>query len=372
MRARRHRRGNYASFVSLMLMMLLGFAAVAIDGAMVMVSDMQAQFVADAGAHAGAMVFARTGDQDAARDAAATVMELNYVNGEAVDVDEAVDIDFGGFNWYTRAYEADAPYTNAIRTTVRRTWSSPGGPLDLHIGPVLGADLAYAQAFGEAVGAVRPRQVLVLQDLTSDWDDANDAMRWAKYGDVALLQWMHHHGWPGDEIGMITFAGQAELFTEFTDIRFENLDVRDQWHTLDICNDGPGNPRPHLIRCDQGGGGTDHADALELALDTFDDANPTTVKVAVLITNDVAHCNSSSGSCGPNRVTDAELAAAALDAAGVHTYVLSYNPSGDSAQTAWLSTLTTGDGTFVEITDPTRIRTELEGFASNVSSMLVK
>ena len=61
------RRGSYAILVALLLIVLLGFAALAIDLSYLRLARMQAQNAADAGAHAALMELRKTRDEEVAR-----------------------------------------------------------------------------------------------------------------------------------------------------------------------------------------------------------------------------------------------------------------------------------------------------------------
>ena len=66
---RHHRRGSYAIMVALLMIVLLGFAALAIDLSYLRLARLQAQNAADAGAHAALTEFRVTRDQEMARRA---------------------------------------------------------------------------------------------------------------------------------------------------------------------------------------------------------------------------------------------------------------------------------------------------------------
>ena len=79
---RHHRRGSYAIMVALLMIVLLGFAALAIDLSYLRLARLQAQNAADAGAHAALTEFRVTRDEDAARARAVQIVNLNRVAGD--------------------------------------------------------------------------------------------------------------------------------------------------------------------------------------------------------------------------------------------------------------------------------------------------
>ena len=110
--------------VALLMIVLLGFAALAID-----------QFLFASGATTGPAPAdaARTqhqqssGDgEDAARARAVQIVNLNRVAGDPAVIDPDAD-DLGGWDFLSICFNADAEFVNAVEVTVRREADSPGG-----------------------------------------------------------------------------------------------------------------------------------------------------------------------------------------------------------------------------------------------------
>ncbi len=90
----RNKRGAVLALVVMLLIVLLGLAALAIDLGMMMVARGEAQRTADAAAHAGAVHLSRApSDDPGARSAAIATALENRIRGEPAVVDSLLDID---------------------------------------------------------------------------------------------------------------------------------------------------------------------------------------------------------------------------------------------------------------------------------------
>ena len=143
---RHHRRGSYAIMVALLMIVLLGFAALAIDLSYLRLARLQAQNAADAGAHAALTEFRVTRDEDAARARAVQIVNLNRVAGDPAVIDPDADVTFGGWDFPSHSFNADAEFVNAVEVTVRREADSPGGSVPLMLAIRTSSEPACARA----------------------------------------------------------------------------------------------------------------------------------------------------------------------------------------------------------------------------------
>jgi hypothetical protein len=256
------RRGNYAIIVALMATVLLGFGAFVVDYGYLRMVSFQAQNAADAGAHAALVELREGGSESEARLVAEEIIGLNYVGGQVGQVDSS-DLVFGYYDFEDRTFDSDGEYINAVYATVRRTSDSPGGPVDLFLAKVFGEESGSAGSSGRALGALRSREIMVVQDVTSSFADemghiADDVETWDNWAGVdyqdtwpddaehlfgdpqaaalAFLDYLDALQLPGDKIGMVTFVGAAELHTDLQLIRDNYDSVRAQWLDLDWCD----------------------------------------------------------------------------------------------------------------------------------------
>ena len=90
----RNERGSVLALVTLLLIVFLGLAALAIDLGLLFVARGEAQRAADAAAHAGAGHFiSAPQDEEGARDQAIAFGERNLVRGQPASIDRYEDID---------------------------------------------------------------------------------------------------------------------------------------------------------------------------------------------------------------------------------------------------------------------------------------
>lgn len=161
----RNERGATTVMVALGMVMLLGFAVVAIDMSIVMLAKNQLQIAADAGALAGALTLGMTnGDQAAAENSAIEVAGLNVA---VQDVRRPVVIG---------PADVTFPEATKIRVSTHRTIAT-GDPISLHFIDVL--DPSYnkkGEMTADAAAAVYPvsgTDCLKPWCFPDQWDDAD-------------------------------------------------------------------------------------------------------------------------------------------------------------------------------------------------------
>ncbi len=259
---RRSRRGNYAIVVALMATVLLGFAAFVIDYGYLRMVSFQAQNAADAGAHAALVELREGGTEDDARDIATEVIGLNVIAGDAGVIDDS-DLTFGFYDFDDRSFVTDGDYVNAVRARVRRTTDAPGGPVELFLAKLFGTDYGEAGSVGQALGALRNREIMLVMDVTSSFADEmghiyDDVETWDEWagtpyqdtwpddalhlsGDpqqaaLSFLDFLEALQLPGDKVGMVTFVGAAEEYTSLSLLSDDYDAIRSDWEQLDWCD----------------------------------------------------------------------------------------------------------------------------------------
>ncbi len=167
----RDERGSTLPVVAIMLVVLVGMAALAIDLGILYSARSEAQRAADAGAHAGAGVFLHApGDEGMAREQARSYAQANPVRWEGLEVlDEDIDVILDSMK---------------VRVRVHRSHER-GNPVATFFGRVLGITavdvgaVAAAQAWpSDGVNCVLP---LIMPDRWSmrpytpyEWPEAGD------------------------------------------------------------------------------------------------------------------------------------------------------------------------------------------------------
>ena len=389
MRSQRHsRRGSYAILVALLLIALLGFAALAIDMSYIRLARLQAQNAADAGAHAALTELRLTRDQDAARSRAEQIVNLNSIAGDAAVIDPNADVTFGGWNFESHSFDPDAAFVNAVEVVVRREADAPGGSVPLMLARIWGADAADVRSNGSSVGALRTREMLIVLDVTGSF---RDEIGQARAASLTLLDAIAENGFPADKLGMVTFVGAAELFTDLQRVAPNYAAIRAQWSEIDWCNrDYPPftltayadyfHPAPQMISCNEGGeswadSGTNQGSGLEAAiaeLSDEDDTERTALKTIILISDGKPQCVPEGTIC------DDEVADLGIDQADaaaeerISIFSVSFNDTYNEDQSRYLESLTRGYGRFYETPNAEDLPDILAEIAASIPVSIVQ
>ena len=390
-RHRGARRGNYAILTALLLVVLLGFAALAIDLSYIRLTRLQAQNAADAGAHAALLELRQTRDQDLSRARADQIISLNVVAGEVARIEPGVDVVFGGWDFNAKVFDPGADYVNAVEVTVRRDAESPGGAIPLMIGRVFGEDVAEARSTGSSVGALRSRDVMVVQDITHSFAGEIDEARTAS---VLMLDYMEENGFPGDTTGMVTFVGEAEEWSKLGTVHTDNARLRAEWLALDWCDRSywpyttPSfseyfHDAPQMMACNTGSppaiawkdSGTNQGAGLQLATEVLTDRSRTeeySLKTIVLISDGKAQCVPQTSACDAGLQDLGREWADRAHAEKISIFAVSINDTHDEDQSAYLESLVRGYGQFYETPDPAELPAILEEIAASIPISIVQ
>ncbi len=131
---RRGRSGAIAMTVALTLPVMIGAAALAVDGALLYIEQSRLQVAADAGALAGAQKLPNASDATIAAIALADANIPVTPTGKHVLV--AADVVTGYWNTTTKTFQGGGSPVNAIRTTARRS-AANGNPAQFNLGRIL-------------------------------------------------------------------------------------------------------------------------------------------------------------------------------------------------------------------------------------------
>ena len=362
---------------------LLGFAALAIDSSYVNLASIQAQAAADAGAHAAVVELRQSGNVDEARLAAEAVINANNLMGAAALVDSDEDIQFGGWDFTERTFDDSADYINAVRVNVRKTAGSPNGAIDTLMMRMFGVTFNEAQANAPSTAALRFREILIVQDVTGSF---REEIGLARDADLAFLDAIYNNANLGDRIGMVTFVGAAETWTDLDFVDTEFTTIRTQWETMDWCNrnywpwTGYSPPifhdAPHMTDCSYGqtgaysyyDSGTNQGAGINQALDVFFNSTSDVyaLKTIVLVSDGKPQCIPSSSTCDASVAFEGLQAADDAEDENVSIYTVSFNDTYDAAQSAYMESLIRGYGRFYETPDAN----ELEGILAEIAASI--
>ena len=229
----RWRRGNFTLMLAVALIVVLGFGALAIDTAYMLMAHAQAQDLADATSQAALIVLRQTGDQALAEQAAIKVMESNRIAGESP---QSVEVTFGTWDDTDLApvFVEDSVNPNAVRTSLGRE--------DADAVPFLLARLWGMESFdatATATSATRSLQVIIVLDITGSWGER-------KFGDareavLLALDMLSESASDIDQLGLTIFTNRyAWEYTPLVNIANPAVaaGVTADWQVLNIASKG--------------------------------------------------------------------------------------------------------------------------------------
>jgi len=204
----RHRkRAVVAAQVAIVLVVLLGMAALTIDVGALYNARADLQATADAAALASASMLSQYGEDhspsELAEAAAVRYVEGNPVFADAMTIDPNTDISFWRVYYDPEAEdyeftEVDPEVTaaDAVKIRVRRTDDSPNGAVPLFFARILGIDEMEMAA--EATAVMVPRDIAVVADLSGSHNDDSE-FRHYKITDINIHEvWDYFPGGQGD------------------------------------------------------------------------------------------------------------------------------------------------------------------------------
>jgi Flp pilus assembly protein TadG len=206
-RLMRCQRGVVLVWAAMMMVVLLGCCALAVDVGYLYVTRAELQNAADAGALAaiGAIRDGQTKTQ--AQQEAVLVAQSNNAAAKNVALNPDQDVAFGSYNFAAKRFEPGGYFADATaaRVTARRTAGSPAGPVPLFFANVLGRHIADVSATG--IAAVGKREVVIMQDCSRSFTEEIED---AKAADRALVLAMQEQSLAGDHVGVVSFVDKAK------------------------------------------------------------------------------------------------------------------------------------------------------------------
>jgi Flp pilus assembly protein TadG len=335
------RRGSIAVFVTLGLMLLFAFAALAIDGARLHSLRNQVQVTADAAALAAAKKLPDASlSLQAAQETA--VQNMDPANHGTV-VDDA-DVVVGHWDFQTKTFTSGGTSLDAVRVTVRRSGVN-ANPVTLTLAKAFGWDDVDVEVTSIAsFGTKDPWDVVVAQDVTASFVDE---IAQARIADQAFLDCLVQHASPLSKFGIATFTGWGQIYAPVNSLVAGYSTFSNKITGLKTC----GNAGFPICS------GTDIAAGLEMAVAMFTAAGPSNgVPRAIVLVSD-GEPNASSNGSHPtlNNTQLANLAvqwANTADSLDISVFVVFYNQTNDPAASAFLASLVRGEGIFLDTPDP--------------------
>lgn len=159
-RVNRQRRGAIAVLAAVLLVVMLGMIAFAVDIGYLSLAKTQLQVAADSSALAAAA--SNNLPRDEMQAVAQQFASANRVSGRAVQL-SASDIEFGTWDAGTRKFTLSDSVSSAVRVTVR-TNAANGGATPLFFAKIFGKTSQEQSA--SAIATVNPRDIAFVVDLS--------------------------------------------------------------------------------------------------------------------------------------------------------------------------------------------------------------
>jgi hypothetical protein len=198
------RKGAVIVLSAMLMVVLFGMVAFALDVGSMLCARTEAQRAVDSGAFAGAG--ALPDGIDVARSTARTYVEQNVVLGRTVASNE-LRIEFGEWNDATRSFETWADQPTAVRVAINR----PDQPLSF--GRVFGQKHFPVRA--EAIATYAPRDIVVVLDYSASMNDDSELKHISRLGRTQVEK------------------NLLDIYTELGSPQFGNM----QWSPVSISSD---------------------------------------------------------------------------------------------------------------------------------------
>ncbi|MFT5585743.1 MAG: hypothetical protein ACI9VR_003336 [Cognaticolwellia sp.] len=221
----RRRRGAVLVFIAICLMVLFGFAALAIDLSYHRTLQLQAQNAADSAAYAGMIALRESDDENEAYNVAAEMLNRHTVGGTV----PSANIEIGEWDFENNSF-SDGANANAVSVAVKRdNLDASGGPIGF-FGPALGYTLPMVRA--DAVSAIQPRDILFIVDQSTSMVET---MGYAVDGLVAALDVVVDSDPNGlDQVGLVGFSEGGKVLTPLQGAVDNYSALRSDWQN-EVC-----------------------------------------------------------------------------------------------------------------------------------------
>ena len=282
--------GNVLVTTCMGMFALVSLAALAVNQTHVYDAQAKLQNAVDAAALAGVSALRDGGDSGVAIERARAVGEEFELRGaRRLDVEiEESDIEVGFFDFGENGFVAVSGEETvpAVRIDITlKGQSEPGntGALPLYLGGLMQSitGSSVARVTSSATAVVRPRDFVILQDITYSFVEDFEYARDADLAFVDLLE--NSYGGLGDRVGVVTFAREAYTALDLTPIATGYEEISDYLaYDMEVCRNTDQRSGPDEINCR--GSGT--ADGIDKAIELFEDSSSLgSDRVLVLVTD---------------------------------------------------------------------------------------
>jgi hypothetical protein len=227
------RRGTAVAFVAVSMVMMLSFAALAIDVGHITATRAELQHSADAAALAAASQLGLAeslGPTTVAREMAKQYAGSNKVVNQAPCLEDA-DVVYGQAVLEGERYRfvPGGAWFDAVRVTIRRTEGSTNGPLPLFFAPIMGKH--HTDVAASAAAMLTPRDIAVVADLSASHTDDSEL---ANLGESEINIWAVWEGLaPVGGIVPLPLNATEDLYQQFAGPLFGNMSALG-WGTMEL------------------------------------------------------------------------------------------------------------------------------------------
>ena len=350
-RFRRDESGSVLPVTVVMLVVILGMGALAVDVTRGYAMRDQLQASADAAALAGAsLVFNET-------TARASAVEFGNLNAPAAypNIMTDADIVFGSWSSSTKTFSPGGANPNAVQATARMV---QGNSLRTTLAGALGFGNFDVVASAIATGDNGSTwDVTLVQDITTSFtQELPDAIT----ANQTLLNCINNRARPTSLIGGVAFTGYGHELQPLDELQNNFEATYNAFSNLQKCGTGsmPGCSGTHI------GAG------MAIALNQFatydaahgdDGGGPPSERAMIIVGDGSPNCRSPACTTSTQDLRDQAVALAdAADAEGISVFAILYNENHSQNASNFLSSLVRGQGTFHETPDPTKLTDLLE------------
>ncbi|MEE2678918.1 MAG: pilus assembly protein TadG-related protein [Myxococcota bacterium] len=323
--------GNVLVTTCMGMFALVSLAALAVNQTHVYDAQAKLQNAVDAAALAGVSALRDGGDSGVAIERARAVGEEFELRGaRRLDVEiEESDIEVGFFDFGENGFVAVSGEETvpAVRIDITlKGQSEPGntGALPLYLGGLMQSitGSSVARVTSSATAVVRPRDFVILQDITYSFVEDFEYARDADLAFVDLLE--NSYGGLGDRVGVVTFAREAYTALDLTPIATGYEEISDYLaYDMEVCRNTSQQSGPDEINCR--GSGT--ADGIDKAIELFEDSSSLGSDRVLVLVTDGRPCHLELGlpeaiEMGEELALDAALRASEL---GINIFVVEFS-----------------------------------------------
>ncbi len=347
----RERRGVVVVTVLVMLIVIVGFAALTIDVGYMYNVRADLQHTADSAALSAVQLLP---DEIKARLAARDMAEMN-LNGVVIDR----DVVLGNWDWTTSVFTPNGIPVNAVHVYSQRSKTN-GNPVGLFFAPILGVHQTDVSASATAaLGRVKRWDVVIVQDVTGSFVDEIDEAREADQG---LLDCIREHA-PETHVGLVTFTGYGQVVAPLKSVTDQYSSLSAAISTINNCG------KPGMPPCS----GTNIGVGIDKAMELLGGSTTQRPKAIILVSDGMPNA-------GIPGYTNQGLANWAVDSANfagdseVSIFTLFYSGNdGTPGADDFLAGLVRKDGKAHQTPDPDSISTELQDIClEGMTRMLVE